>query len=94
MNTALWIAIYIVCWWLVLFAVLPIGVRTQEEAGEVTPGTTESAPHQPRLLFKIILTTALSAVIFAAIYVVMENGLLSLDDIPFLPEFKPNVPAQ
>lgn len=87
MSLPLWIAIYIVCWWLVLFTILPIGVRTQEEAGDVIPGTTESAPHQPRLLFKLALTTIISAVIFAAIYAVLENELLSLDDIPLLPAF-------
>jgi hypothetical protein len=44
------IAIYVVLWWTVLFAVLPIGVRTQAEDGTVVPGTPESAPKAPRLL--------------------------------------------
>ncbi len=29
------IAIYAIIWWIVLFAMLPIAVRTQEEEGEV-----------------------------------------------------------
>jgi len=93
MSLALWLAIYFVCWWLVLFTVLPIGVRTQEEAGDVIPGTTESAPHQPRLLFKLLLTTVISALIFGAIYLIIENELIGLHDIPFLPEFKESVPG-
>ena len=93
MTIALWIAIYFVCWWLVLFTVLPIGVRTQEEEGEIIPGTTESAPHQPRLLFKLLLTTLISAAIFVAIYFVIENELIGLHDIPFLPEFRESVPG-
>ena len=38
------IAIFFVVWWIVIFAVLPWGVRTQEEEGEVVLGTTPSAP--------------------------------------------------
>ena len=44
MSLTFAIAIYVVIWWTVLFAVLPIGVRTQGEDGSVVPGTPESAP--------------------------------------------------
>ena len=44
MSIALAIAIYIVVWWITLFAVLPFGVRTQGEAGTVVDGTPASAP--------------------------------------------------
>ena len=37
-------AIYFIIWWTVLFIVLPLGYRTQQEDGEVTIGTVESAP--------------------------------------------------
>ena len=57
------IAIYFVVWWIVLFAVLPWGVRTQQEEGEVTLGTTASAPVRPMLLRKAIATTIVSAII-------------------------------
>ena len=38
------VAIYFVLWWIVLFAVLPWGVESQEEAGEVSPGSDPGAP--------------------------------------------------
>ncbi len=39
MTLAFAVAIYVVIWWVVLFTMLPIGVRTSEEAGEKTsPG--------------------------------------------------------
>ena len=50
MSLSFAIAIYLIIWWTVLFAVLPIGVRTQGEDGVVVPGTPESAPTAPRLL--------------------------------------------
>ena len=38
-------AIYFIMWWIVLFAVLPWGVRSQTEHGEeVPPGTDPGAP--------------------------------------------------
>ena len=43
------IAIYFLIWWVVLFAVLPWGVRSQEEAGEVVPGTDPGAPAAPKV---------------------------------------------
>ena len=58
MSLTLGIAIYIVIWWMVLFAVLPIGVRTQGEDGAVVPGTPGERADAPRLLRVVLLTTA------------------------------------
>ena len=33
------LALYFIIWWTVLFAILPIGVRSQAEAGDVAAGT-------------------------------------------------------
>ena len=44
MDNVMAVAIYIFIWWIVLFAVLPFGVHTQDEAGSVVPGTPGSAP--------------------------------------------------
>ena len=88
MNLVFALAIYFVCWWIVLFAILPFGVTTQQEAGEVSPGTAESAPVAPKLIPKLIATTIASAIIFAIIYWLMEGGMVTLDSIPFLPRFE------
>ena len=78
MSVTLGIAIYIVMWWTVLFAVLPIGVRTQAEDGSVVPGTPESAPTAPRLLRKVFLTTAVSAALFGLVWAVIHYGYIDL----------------
>src|SRR5262249_47563898 len=41
------IAIYFIIWWVVLFAVLPWGVRSQQEHGAITPGSDPGAPAIP-----------------------------------------------
>jgi predicted secreted protein len=48
MSLATSIAIYFIIWWTVLFAVLPWGVRSQQESGAVAPGTDPGAPAIPR----------------------------------------------
>jgi predicted secreted protein len=67
LSMPLAIAIFITIWFVVLFVVLPFGVRSQEEAGEVVPGTDPGAPAAPRLLMKALWTTAIASVIFAAV---------------------------
>jgi len=72
------IAIYVVLWWTVLFAVLPIGVRTQAEDGTVVPGTPESAPTAPRRLRVVVVTTLNSGLLFGAAWAAVRYGLIDL----------------
>jgi len=78
MSLSFAIAIYFIIWWTVLFAVLPIGVRTQGEEGAVVPGTPESAPAAPRLLRVVLLTTVISALVFAALWALLRYGIIDL----------------
>jgi predicted secreted protein len=67
MNWTLGLATYYLVWWVMLFAVLPWGVRSQREAGEVVPGSDPGAPAKTRFLFWIGVNSALSAVIWVLI---------------------------
>ena len=40
-------ALFFATWWVVLFAVLPFSVRTQDDEQDVTLGTVASAPRGP-----------------------------------------------
>ncbi len=72
MSLPLGIALYLTIWWVVLFAVLPFGVRSQHEEGEMPEGTDPGAPVRPLLLKKALWTTAISAGIFAGVYYYIE----------------------
>jgi predicted secreted protein len=74
-------AIYFVLWWVLLFAVLPWGVRSQEESGEVVPGSDPGAPAVPRLLAKLLWTTVVTTVVFALLYAGYVYRLVALDDL-------------
>lgn len=65
---------------LTLFCVLPIGVRTSHEAGEeMLPGQATSAPVNPRIGFKMLVTFGLSCVIFGIYWVVGYYNLINVD---------------
>ena len=66
------VAIFLTIWFTVLFAVLPIGVRSQHETGDITPGTEPGAPAAPRLWMKAGLTTLLSIVVFVLLVIVLR----------------------
>ncbi len=78
MNPVSAVVVFIVIWWLVLFMVLPFGVRRNE-----TPqaGHDPGAPVQPMLWRKAAATTAISVVLFAIVYAVAEYELISLSDL-------------
>ena len=84
MNIVLGLALYFVIWWTVLFAVLPIGVKSQYETGEVVPGSEGAAPVRPMLLKKALITTVLAAVLFGIVHLFMVEKIVSLDDLPGL----------
>jgi len=75
-SVALAAAIYFVLWWIVLFAVLPWGVKSQEEAGDISPGSDPGAPVRPLLLRKAIATTLVSAAIMVLGYAAWALGLI------------------
>ena len=81
MATSTVIAIYFIIWWVVLFAVLPWGIRSQHEGGEIVPGTDPGAPAVPKLGRKLIWTTLVSGVVFVAFYVVYSDRLLTLEGL-------------
>jgi predicted secreted protein len=63
-STPMTIAILFTTWFIVLFAVLPFGVRSQQEEGTYVEGTDPGAPVAPKLWIKAIWTTVLTVVVF------------------------------
>jgi predicted secreted protein len=79
MSITFALAIYFVLWWVVLFVVLPWGVRSQAESGEVAPGTDPGAPAIHRIGRVLIWTTIVSAVIFGVVWAAYTAGLIPFD---------------
>ena len=77
------VAIYLTIWWTVLFVVLPLGVTSHAEAGiDHGDGGDPGAPVDPKLKRKFITTTWVSAVIFAALWLVIRLHWIDLSRLP------------
>ncbi|MBP6011965.1 MAG: DUF1467 family protein [Alphaproteobacteria bacterium] len=74
--------VIVIFWWLAFFVMLPIGVRSQLEEGNVVPGTEPSAPSAPNLVRKAIIAFAIALVAWAGLFALIEWQLVSLDDFP------------
>jgi predicted secreted protein len=70
------IAVFFVVWWLTFVAVLPIGNRSQHEAGEVVAGTDPGAPVAPRLIRKALIATVLAMALTALLLWGLTNETL------------------
>ncbi len=74
MNWFTGILVYSMVWCVVFLTVLPFGVRRVENPDA---GHEPGAPERPMLVRKVLVTTVLAAVIFLAIYFVIEQGWIS-----------------
>jgi len=72
------VLIFILIWWVTLFAVLPIGVRGQAEDNNVVPGSEPGAPVQANMLKKIIITTIASTILFGIAYLMITNDIFGV----------------
>ncbi|MFN3522977.1 MAG: DUF1467 family protein [Phenylobacterium sp.] len=77
------VATYLVLWWTVLFAVLPIGVQSHHEAGiDRGDGGDPGAPVDPKLKRKFITTTWVSAVLFVLVWLTIYFKLVPMPSLP------------
>lgn len=74
MTVATGIVVFVIIWWMVLFTVLPWGVRGAPDTGE---GHAEGAPVNPRLWLKAGVTTAITCVLWGVAYWLIESDAIS-----------------
>ena len=78
MSWATGVMVYIVLWWTVLFAVLPLGVRRVQNPGR---GEERGAPERPDLLRKAIITSIVAAVLWIIFYFLHQADIFSFRDL-------------
>ena len=67
--------LYLLIWWTVLFAVLPIGAHP---AANPDPRTGwRGAPEHPRMMMKIGITTVLAAIIWFGAWLLINSDYMS-----------------
>jgi predicted secreted protein len=75
MNWFTGLVLYLLIWWLALFAVLPIGTHAVQQPDD-TSGW-RGAPERPRLWMKVGLTTVIACVIWLAAFALIESDWIS-----------------
>ncbi len=82
------IALFFVVWWTVLFAILPFGLKTQDDDSDVTLGTVSSAPRGPHMLRAVLWTTLVTVILLGIFYGLTKGLELGIDDLPHIvPDF-------
>ncbi|RWP20852.1 DUF1467 family protein [Mesorhizobium muleiense] len=88
MSWVSFLALFFITWWVVLFAILPFSLRTQDEDEDVTLGTVSSAPRGPHMLRAVLRTTIVTLVLLGVFYGMTRGLGLGIDDIPHIvPDF-------
>ncbi len=67
--------VYVVIWWMVLLTVLPWGVQVPDNP---EPGHATSAPQNPMMWRKALVTTLIAAVLWGIAYWLIESEWLTL----------------
>lgn len=73
--------LYGMIWFLTLFVLLPIGIRSQDDMGEVVPGTHASAPHATLLKKKVLWATLIATLIWAVVAWLIIGDILTRADV-------------
>ena len=71
--------IYIIIWWIVFFAILPIDVERKKIVK--IDGEDPGSPENPKMLKKFLYCTGITTIIFIGIYLLMKFEYLNLRNI-------------
>ena len=83
------LVLYAVIWFMTFFIAIPIRLKTQGDMGEVVEGTHAGAPAHHNLKKKAWITTAVAAVLWAAIAGIILSGWISVDDMDWTKSLPP-----
>ena len=84
------LVLYSVLWFLTFLMVIPVRLKTQDDIGEVVPGTHASSPERHDLKKKAWITTALASVMWGIIATIILTGAITIADIEaFTDMFRP-----
>ncbi|ALG89406.1 MULTISPECIES: DUF1467 family protein [Actibacterium] len=75
------LVLFAVIWFMVLFIILPIRLRTQGDEGDVVPGTHAGAPANFKAGRTARLVTVITVVLWAVIAGIILSGVISIRDL-------------
>ena len=75
--------LFAVIWFLTLFILLPLNLKTQEEIGSIVDGTPSSAPTNPKVKKKMFWTTIITILLWIPICTIISFEMITISDINF-----------
>ena len=77
------LVLFAVIWFMLLLMALPMRMKSQEQDGEVVPGTPASAPVNPMIGTKLFWVTVVTFVLWVPLVAFIVSGVVSIHDIDF-----------
>ena len=81
MNFVSSIVVFVCIWWIVMFCVLPIGLSGQPKDYDKENMAAPGAPDNPQIKKKVLLTTAISLVLWVISYMIISSGLIDFREM-------------
>ena len=81
MNLTAGIILYFIYWFLTLFVVMPIGQKSQQDVGQIVPGTPAGAPLGTPWKRKLIVVTAITTILWAITASLILGGGFTRADV-------------
>lgn len=79
MTIANHLVVFLVCWWMVFFMVLPWGIKGHHETGEaIDDGIDPGSPIKANIGRKMLITTGIATVVWAMFWAAMAFDLISV----------------
>jgi len=66
--------IYVIIWWIVVFTILPIGIRKQDK---IEKGYSDGAPQNPQIIKKFIITSVIAFVLWLVVFYFIKNQVFT-----------------
>lgn len=83
------LVLFAITWFLTLFIILPLRLKTQGDVGKVARGTPASAPVDPQLKKRALIVTAITVVIWSILMAVILSGVITVEDFDWFDHFDP-----
>ena len=83
------LVLFVIVWFMTLFIVLPLRLKTQADVGIVARGTPASAPVDPQLTKRALIVTAITVVVWSILMVVILSGVITVEDFDWFDHFTP-----
>ena len=83
------IVLFSVIWFMVFFIMLQLPQQTQGEAGDVVPGTHRSAPADPQIKRRAVITTIWAVLLWAILGGVILSGRITIRDLDWFGRMSP-----